>query len=328
MEQARVLSAPDGRFQFDVLVGGPYLILVGEESGPIAESDSFPFVPGEDVDGIELVLSHGARVNGRIEVPAGLDLANWRVYPHRPGASNQERYKIKATTVLTDGAFDTGRIPEGRVQLFLLQPGRVTPLDQGGSPLGGQLLEDLVLTDGLELVRAYPFPGAIPTVVAFKLEIAGGEPNGCHIVLYPVGEDNPTLIARGEPDDLGPYRLAPGLYDVVVSGEAWSYASPDPVTIAEGEPQVVRVSVPLVARKVQIVNGIGPVAKRRVFVTAQDRDSRMSLMLSTDVEGFLDLRIGAGEYRLEVVGSRTQAAGGGVEFHWPLAGGVELITVE
>jgi len=327
-EMARATADADGRFQLDVLIGGRYLIFVGERVGPHAETEVITFVQGEDVQGIDLVLSRRARIRGRIQVDAGRDLASWRVLVDQPQAFFREPGEIQTSRVEADGSFDTGPIAAGRVRLFLYQPGTMVSIDRSGSPLGLQPLDDLVVSDGLQLERTYPFPVADAPEVTFKIDVAGAAPGRCDVVLYAVGEEYPTLMVRGTPENVGPYRVPPGRYDVVLSSERWTHECPDTVAIEAGKVQVVHVTVPLIAHRVQVLKGTGPVAGSTVFVIAQNRDLQMGFTARTDDEGFLDLRLGRGGYELFVSGSQMPDEAGGTDFRWPLADGVTQITIE
>lgn len=321
-----VVTDESGHFELEAPGAGSFCVRAGLPRGPRSRTSPFEVIEGESVSRIDVIVSAGARVIGRIEVPSGVSLAGWQVVPLRanlePPASIGESVRVDGETM-----FDIGPLVAGPARLYLLPPGSMGLLPPGEPPIGGLLLDELTLHDGNVIERSLSFPGPIPVEVTLDVSIEGVEGGGARARFFPPGSTIEAAELEGTTTRVGPGPVPQGRYEVALVGPSWCGAVTEPIQIEEGPAMTVEVSIEVVERRVRFVRDGEPLRDRRVSLRRLGGPAHVTLGgLSTDEEGWLLVGLQPGSHRFRI-DLPTESRDAFASIDWPLDADGDVISV-
>jgi RNA polymerase sigma factor (sigma-70 family) len=320
---SRTVTDANGWFTLAPGAGTEHIVVVGRYAEPQVESARLDTSAGAHVGELALVLERGARLIVHIEPPAGLSTAEWKVDFVRSGLVPPGVFATQYAYADNSGRFVLGPIVEGHGQLVLVtEPGPMTP---GAVPAHGVVLAELTLVAGETRTESYPYPGPAPVAVTVDMSsgVVAGHP--ITVVLVPTTGAKAS-VASGPPSSIGPLVVVPGTYVAWLCGHDWRARVAD-ITIAASS-TTLAIDPLLSARRVRIVDAAGAPLRDRALLLVGQPSQLHAPGLTTDTEGWIDLRLGAGSYTIGLDLLDPTLPFPRASLDWPLASGVEVVTVQ
>lgn len=302
----------------------------GSFPGPVAECAPFDTesasMPGAPIGAFDLVLPEPARFEGQILEPDCEALTGCSILFRRTG---QDQFAFNEWTAVTSGGhFSLGPLAAGEGQLILTRrTGGVDPRNTAPLPTGSYLLDTVTIEPGEAASGEYASPLEPLREVHLAVVGAGlqGEVHSAVMARVPSG---PSATASAEGPLLGPFRLEAGAHTVWMAGNNW-VAHADGVQVPDVDGATVSVAVELTSKRIKIMVD-GEVLALHTLKLMGVPTSLGVPRLKTDPDGFLDLRLGAGTYRLypAQAGDSMELMLRSAILQWPLPIDVDEVTLE
>ncbi len=142
----------------------------------------------------------------------------------------------------------------------------------------------------------------------------------------------PVLTEASSPITMtkqGIYKAKPpGQYTAVLSGKGWGYVVPEPLTIGENETREISLVAHVQPHRIRLMQAGRPLANRNLDLTKTDGPRRVVVMLLTDENGWIDVRVGPGRFALKLTPFAVEKTNGSAEVTLPLPEGVTEIELD
>jgi protocatechuate 3,4-dioxygenase beta subunit len=307
-------SDDDGRFSFDELNAGTYVVHV--ECGPLVTASTAPqtLAPGEVRGGLDIPLPLAGSLEGHILAPPQTDLESWRVAlePADPQQMHAMSWEGRSDnrlikSVEDDGSFELGPSEAGLHRVLLVYwPGQRSRFGQGiGLPIG-----EVMIVAGQTVQQTFDvrqgFPGSLNVTLRIPAMEGEDAPLYASKVSYTIcatpsfrGSKLQSVYGSGlmgNPALIGP--LEPGRWTLSVTSpiSQWTFNSRIEQLVEAGQVQEVTLEVPLYTGTLTCLDSAtgGPLANAEVMVWCGDSGGGAN----TDANGKVRLQCPPGNYKV------------------------------
>jgi hypothetical protein len=306
-------SDDDGRFSFDELKAGTYIVHV--EYGPLVTASTAPqtLEPGEVRGGLDVALPLAGSLEGHILGPPDTVFDTWRVelqpvdrrQMHAMSIEGRDDNHIQKS-VRDDGSFELGPAEPGLHRVLLVWPARHSRFAQDvGLPIG-----EVMIVAGQTVQQTFDLRDGFPGSVNVTLHIPSLDSEYVQIhqtrTLYMItatpnfrGAKVDVVEAtclKDETVTVGP--LEPGSWSLSVRSliEEWTWKSPIEQRIEAGQEYDTSIDVHLYPGTLTCLDSVtgGPLADAEVMVWSGDSGAGAN----TDAEGKVHLQYPPGTYKV------------------------------
>lgn len=326
-EVARATCDADGRFSLAAPEPGPYAIAAYRKGKTWVISDVQDV--GEDVRYLDLALPAGAVLSGIVEMPQHLPALGWELFFVHVKFFRGIDGLGRAPVLDSRAAFEVAGLRAGLTHVYIRRPTLNGVVSGGdGRPFDGYLVGSVQLEEGGSHHVKFGFEGSVPSRVTPALTSKAALSGGVVVSLTAKGERtwHRTIDLHGRGGQFESAVIAPGRYDVKLSGDDWAIWSHPPVEIGAGQALSLQLKVNFAERRLRIFREGEPAAGAKLLVK---RGTSSLKRFDCDAEGWVTLRLDAGPLEIILLPEpevRSEKGRSSIEVNWPMESEAVLFT--
>ncbi|MBK7874472.1 MAG: hypothetical protein IPJ77_01735 [Planctomycetes bacterium] len=318
-----------GRFRFDQAADGEWTVEVAW-SPWLASERTVTLGAGANAP-LELDEPPSGFLVGKLSAPAGVEPRDVdlqlvpRVATQRTDVGGLFD-GVPESAVRPDGAFRFGPLPAGEVEVSVMEAHSIVDARSSMQLRSMQVVARAVIEAGKETRLDLDLRGAIGGKLALAVRVDGQVVEGLIAHVAPPAGPVARLATNCGLSDSGEATVqvpgGDGPFVVAIEGpsKAWVWTAPEPVAITPSETRALALDVPILRRRVRVVDATSgaPLASTRVTWRMQAGETSSFALGTTNAQGELELALPPGRVELNAPGAGRDGAHA---LDWPVAEG-------